>query len=59
MAPSISEIISPNGSQESNHVDGINGVDRSQERKLAVYDDVHFDPKLKPKSYHIKGGFNW
>jgi hypothetical protein len=24
-------------------------------RKLGVYDDVHFDPKLKPKNYEMKG----
>lgn len=32
-----------------------NGVNGHTERKLGVYDDVHFDPKLKPKNYQIKG----
>jgi len=30
-------------------------VGQSIERKLSVYDDVAFDPNLKPKTYHIKG----
>ena len=32
-----------------------NGINGHTERKLGVYDDVHFDPKLKPKDYQIKG----
>ena len=44
-----------------NGVDGINdthssnGVNGHMERKLGVYDDVHFDPKLTPKKYDMKG----
>ena len=32
-----------------------NGINGHTERKLGVYDDVHFDPKLQPKNYQIKG----
>src|SRR5436305_14632243 len=41
----------------------VNGVDDSElsnrvngrtERPLCVYDDVHMDPRLKPKNYQIK-----
>lgn len=32
-----------------------NGSDGPNGRKLGVYDDVVFDPSLKPKPYHIKG----
>ena len=28
---------------------------RSSGRKLNPQDDIHFDPKLKPKTYHIEG----
>ena len=41
-----------NGVSDSNLSNGING---HTERKVGVYDDVHFDPKLKPKDYQIKG----
>ena len=45
---------------EQPHVNGVNGhanVNRhvSNGRKLGVYDDVHFDPSLKPKAYQMKG----
>jgi hypothetical protein len=41
-----------NGINDSHPSNGING---HTERKLGVYDDVHFDPKLQPKNYQIKG----
>jgi hypothetical protein len=41
-----------NGVHDSPVSSGINGP---TERKLGVYDDVHFDPKLQPKNYQIKG----
>lgn len=31
------------------------GDNEHTQRKLGVYDDVHFDSKLKPKDYQIKG----
>lgn len=57
MAPSVAEIRSTS-SQESKYVNGTNGVNGTKERKLGVYDDVQFDPRLKPKSYHIEGEHN-
>ncbi len=36
-----------------------NGVNENVERKLGVYDDVHFDPKLTPKKYQMKGDNNF
>lgn len=34
-----------------------NGLDsrRSSGRKLNPQDDLHFDPKLKPRTYHMEG----
>ena len=32
-----------------------NGTDGDTARKLGVYDDVHFDSRLTPKNYQIKG----
>ena len=43
-----------NGVHDDNTPSGING---HAERKLGVYDDVHFDPKLTPKKYQMKGKY--
>ena len=44
-------------------VNGVNGHTSSNGpvgngRKLGVYNDVHFDPSLKPKNYQIKGTYD-
>ena len=41
-----------NGAHDNSLSNDING---HTERRLGVYDDVHFDPKLQPKNYEIKG----
>lgn len=57
MAPGITDL-KPSSLREAPHLNGVNevnGIDSHRERKLGVYDDVHFDPKLRPKAYHMKG----